>query len=140
MSKTQLVAKAILLDSSGNFLCLYRGETHPSLPFFPDLPGGGIEPGEEPGDGVKREIREETSLEIDSLTLKYATTMYVDGISYPTLLYIGSIDGTSPEVALSYEHSRYEWLPIERLAEIEPQIAPTYSEALQYLTGHDLLT
>ena len=139
MATTHFVAKAVLLDADGKFLLLTRSETHPYLAGFADLPGGMIEPGEEPGDAVKREILEETGLEVNDLRIMYATTMLIGEVSYPTLLYLVKLGTPAPNVALSWEHSSYEWAEISKLGDVEPQLAPTYREALAYIRTNDIM-
>jgi 8-oxo-dGTP pyrophosphatase MutT (NUDIX family) len=98
-----------------------------------------IEDGEEPGDGVLREIEEETGIKADRPKVLYATTMLIGGDSYPTLLYCIRLDHESPEVVISWEHSTYEWAPLAKLADVEPQLAPTYREALEYIRSNEIL-
>ena len=140
MATTHFVAKAIILDDDDRFLLLTRSDTHPYLAGFADLPGGMIEPGEEPGEGVRREIQEETSLRADEMKVLYATTMLIKGVSYPTLLYAVRAAGSAPAVTLSWEHAAYEWADLRRLSEVEPQLAPTYQEALSYIKQNDILS
>lgn len=139
MAATHFVAKAIILDDDGKFLLLTRSDTHPYLAGFADLPGGMIETGEEPGNGVRREIQEETALRAGDMKVLYATTMLIKGRSYPTLLYVVHVAGSSPAVTLSWEHAAYEWADLRRLSEVEPQLAPTYREALSYIEQNDIL-
>lgn len=139
MAKTHFVAKAIVLDSKNNFLLLTRSETHPSLAGFYDLPGGMVEPNEEPGDAVRREIAEETGLIVTTCEVLYATTMMIGAASYPTLLYLCSVASISPEIRLSWEHSDYEWAGMSKLGDVEPQLAPTYQQALAYISSNNIL-
>lgn len=139
MAKTQFVAKAIVLESTGKFLLLTRSDTHPTLAGFYDLPGGTIEPGEEPGRAVTREVLEETGLSIASYDVMYATTMLIGDTSYPTLLYRATLEASNPAITLSWEHSAYEWADLEKLQLVEPQLAPTYRQALEYIRANDIL-
>lgn len=139
MATTHLVAKSLVIDASGKFLALTRSDTHPTLAGYYDLPGGMIEPGEEPGVGVRREVREETGIVADSADVLYATTMMIGKQSHPTLLYVIRIQAVSPDVELSREHSAFEWADLSKLAEVEPQLAPTYREALDYIRKNDIL-
>lgn len=141
MAETCFVAKALVFDGEGRFLELRRSETHPRLAGLADLPGGKVESGEEPGHAVAREIKEETGLDVspEQLEVLYATTMLLSGRSYPTLLYRAGLSESKPAVILSYEHGDYSWEPIEKLADIEPHIAPTYRQALQYLRENKIL-
>ena len=139
MAATYFVAKSVIIDEEGSFLLLTRSDTHPTLAGMYDLPGGMIEAGEEPGAGVRREILEETGIVTDNADVLYATTMMIGGASYPTLLYVVRVLGSSPEVTLSWEHGTFEWAPIEKLSLVEPQLAPTYGEAFNYIRANDIL-
>lgn len=139
MAKSHLVAKAVVLDSDGKFLLLTRSDTHPTLAGYYDLPGGMVEAGEEPGAAVAREILEETALEIATTSVLYATTMLIGGISYPTLLYKVVLPSAQPAVDISWEHKAYEWAELARLQDVEPQLAPTYREALAYIRDNAIL-
>ena len=141
MTFTHFVAKALLLDGDDNFLILTRSDDHPRLAGFHDLPGGRIEKGEEPGAAVLREISEETGLRLSyqDIRVLYTTTHLINGRSWPTLLYVARVSQPMPEIQLSYEHKSYEWAPLDRLEEIEPQTAPTYREALSYIRDNDVL-
>ena len=141
MAKTRFVAKALLLDANGDFLLLKRTDTHPMLANFYDLPGGTVEKGEEPGDAVSREIQEETGIVLDKTNLKvlYTTTNLLHGRSFPTMLYVAHVEDTAPEIRISWEHQSYEWAPLSKLPEVEPQLAPTYREALDYIRENDII-
>ena len=139
MAGTSLVAKALILDSEENLLLLTRSASHPVLAHLYDLPGGIVEPGEEPGAGVIREIAEETGLKIDRALPVYAAPILSSGYNYPTILYVVRLDTIRPAITLSWEHEAYEWTSLERLSEVEPQLAPTYPDALRYITSNDLL-
>jgi 8-oxo-dGTP diphosphatase len=131
----------LLLDNNSDFLLLTRSDSHPKLAGYYDLPGGMIEDGEEPGAAVVREIQEETGITISphDVTVLYATTMLTNGKSFPTLLYLARLNEEKPEVAISWEHKLSEWAPLERLSEVEPQLAETYREALDYIRANDII-
>ncbi len=141
MAKTLCVAKALLLDKNGDFLLLRRSDTHPTLAGFYDLPGGGVNGEESSREALVRELKEETNLDIPSRDVRvlYTTTQLMHDVSYPTLLYLVRVDEEKPEVRISWEHKSYEWAPLERLAEVEPQIAPTYREALNYIRENNII-
>lgn len=141
MVATHLVAKILILDQSGSLLVLKRGDNHPRLAGFYDLPGGGVRHAEEPGEAVIREVMEETGilLSLQDISVLYATTMFIRDRSWPTLLYTARLFEHAPAIRLSYEHKSAEWAPLERLADVEPQIAPTYREALDYIRKYGIL-
>ena len=66
----KVVAKALVRNSKGLYLVLYRGNTHPLFPGHIDFPGGEVEPKETPEAAVMREIQEETGLLVDPKKLK----------------------------------------------------------------------
>lgn len=141
MATTHFVAKILLLDNDNHFLLLRRSKTHPRLAGFYDLPGGAIEDSEEPAEALIREVREETGIILghDATRVLYATTSLINGRSFPTLLYVSRLSEHAPTVTISWEHDYYEWALMERLAEVEPQLAPTYREALDYIRQHNII-
>src|SRR5688572_18336990 len=56
-------ARVLLLDSAGRLL-LFRFEPGNQPPLWA-TPGGGLEPGEDFPEGARRELREETGLDLD---------------------------------------------------------------------------
>ena len=61
----RLSAKAVLLDEDGRVLLLDCTDPHrPGLRWW-ELPGGGVEPGEDEVDALVREVLEETGLTVD---------------------------------------------------------------------------
>jgi ADP-ribose pyrophosphatase YjhB (NUDIX family) len=58
-----LTAFAFVRDAGGRYLALQRAQ-EPFLGEW-DLPGGFVEPGETPADAIRRELAEETGLEVE---------------------------------------------------------------------------
>lgn len=141
MAQTVFVAKILIIDENDKFLLLRRSATHPRLACLYDLPGGAIQAHEEPGQALIREVKEETGLIIKNqdINVLYATTQLIDGQSFPTLLYVCHINQSEPRVLLSWEHDWFEWSAMERLSEVEPQLAPTYREALHYISANRII-
>ncbi len=110
----KIVAKALVRDKAGNILLLRRGLTHPNFPRHFDFPGGEVEPDEPHVDAVKREIREETGLDVslDELELAFKKQISEDLIH---VLYTTSLPLDTPPVILSWEHSGYEWIPFDEM-------------------------
>ena len=66
-ASSKATAGALVLDDKGRIL-LARRAVEPDLGHW-DIPGGFLEEGEHPLDGLKRELREETGLEVEPLEL-----------------------------------------------------------------------
>lgn len=94
---TRNVAKAVVKDEDGSVLLL-RDAHYGSW----DLPGGHLTEGESYEDGLRREVREETGLEIISETRR---ENHANGI-----IYDATVSGRKPHVTLSDEHNDYKWV------------------------------
>jgi ADP-ribose pyrophosphatase YjhB (NUDIX family) len=64
-ANSEPTASAICVDEGGRVLLARRA--HEPLKGYWDLPGGFLEEGEHPLDAIRRELREETSLEVEPL-------------------------------------------------------------------------
>ncbi len=139
--KTVPIAKALILDSDNNVLILRRSQTHPTLPGRPDLPGGLIEEGEEQGKALCREIEEETGLHVspNDLKLAYAGTEIYNGKNRVRFLYWAKLKAKTPEVVISWEHDRTEWLDLGELERLEMEFHAFYHDALHYVRINQLL-
>jgi ADP-ribose pyrophosphatase YjhB (NUDIX family) len=93
----------------------------------PDLPGGGLEINESPFEGIKREIKEETNLDID--TLEYIGNfpfIQLSGIINVAMLFVTEIDDIS-EIKLEPHISDVEWLTLEEMMRQLPILAAAQS-------------
>lgn len=106
-------AKVVILDPEENMLILYRSGTHPHVPHTPDLPGGRVEDGETMAQGLIREVSEETGIVLDENELHLISTH--DERNYPEQEYYLELFeitlASRPDIAVSYEHEKYEWQP-----------------------------
>ncbi len=106
------IAKVLIKDKENNILILRRSITHPNNPHHFDLPGGEIEENETNSDAVKREIYEESGLDVleSSLTLVHEKDISID---VKHLLYTTKIDVINPNITISWEHDMYIWMSME---------------------------
>ncbi len=111
MMKT--VAKALVVDKTGKLLMLYRGMTHPNFPGHLDLPGGEVEEGEDWTVAVAREIREETSLTIDTSSFRKVFQKSYPDVTHVLYIANAPLGASSPN--LSWEHDHYKWYTREEL-------------------------
>ncbi len=137
------VAKALVINEKNEVLVLTLGKHRekPEKSFQPDLPGGLVDPGETELVAVARELQEETNIvaSTESFTLAYARTEFFEheNKSVTKFLYLLSLD-TTPEITLSWEHSAYEWVPLEKLMGVI-NLRSFYKEAAEYCFSHNLL-
>jgi 8-oxo-dGTP diphosphatase len=94
----------VILDKEDNVLLLLRSRKSHWMPSKWGLPGGRIEPGEEPEDAAVRETKEETTLDIkgDDLTrLENFSNKHVD--IFHTRVYNGTVE-------IDFEHEDHRWV------------------------------
>jgi len=109
--KVQIVTSA-LIQNQNKFLIVKRAADETFLPNMWELPGGKVEPEENPNISVLREIQEECGLKIavikpgviNSYVSKERNTHYVE------IFYLCTIMNKTDEVKLSEEHSEYQWI------------------------------
>jgi 8-oxo-dGTP diphosphatase len=104
-------AKAIITDEDGKILILRR--TDDLYEGLWDLPGGHIEENETKEDALKREVHEETTLEIDNI--KSVKTITCNG--HKVAIFTAKAKGLDVELHKNFnpdvkkpEHSEYRWL------------------------------
>jgi 8-oxo-dGTP diphosphatase len=114
----QVGVKILLKNKDGKYLVVCRSaEKYPEVGAKWDIVGGRIDPGTNLLENLKREVMEETGLEI-----KYGPKLITaQDILRPhkhivRLTYTGFADG---EVKLSDEHTEYKWLSLEEISKIE---------------------
>lgn len=108
----RVTQKAIVFRKDGKFLTLRRSNTAPSRPLHWDLPGGDLEYGEDVKEGIIREIKEESDLEVENLkVLDIMSGIYEKDDYWVTIGY--TAHSLTKEVKLSYEHDKYCWVTSE---------------------------
>jgi len=135
-TEVESVSKVLIVNNQNKALVLTLSEhrIYPELSFTPDLPGGIVEANERELDAAIREAREESGIELtaDKLFLAYAGTEYktLQNKSVSKFLYITTLENT-PDITLSWEHSSYEWVSIEKLLDSN-KFRPFFEEAIRY--------
>ncbi|HAE36563.1 MAG: hypothetical protein UR85_C0004G0099 [Candidatus Nomurabacteria bacterium GW2011_GWF2_35_66] len=112
--------KILLKNKEGKHLIFKRSsEKYPEAGSdLWDITGGRIEPGSTLIDNLKREIKEETGLELigEPNLIHAQDILRVTGKHVVRLTYVGEGEG---EVILSDEHDDYKWLTIDEIARLE---------------------
>lgn len=127
-------AKALLFDTEGKILVLWRSDTHPKFAHHLDFPGGLIDDEESPSDAVSREIFEETGLNVPASDLQLVATHHPH-IGSTQRFFVANINLSEPEVVISWEHELHKWLTLEEfIVEPMPTAADIYhSIAMNHL-------
>jgi ADP-ribose pyrophosphatase YjhB (NUDIX family) len=103
------------IEDDGRYLALRRA--HEPLVGTWDMPGGFVEAGEYPDDAIRREILEETGLEVDDLEVFGAWTgQYGDGGKW-TVDIAYRCRKVAGEFAMSAEKSEAIWVPLDEFPE-----------------------
>lgn len=102
------VAK-LLIQQDDQYLMMYRSD-HPTFGVDPDLPGGTVEEGESPLQAVLREVWEEVGINFNANQVSeiFSGNRYSSHGTHYTL-FVTEVS-RKPEIIMSWEHSRYEWM------------------------------
>lgn len=130
-----IVVKCFVVNDEGKLLILRRQPHDENRPGEADLPGGGLETGENMTTTVIRELQEETGLiaQPDAIDVVYAATDETKNVVRIWALcreYAG-------EVALSAEHDAFWWKnPDEAGIALE---GLSWVQGLHYAISHELI-
>jgi 8-oxo-dGTP diphosphatase len=100
------VVKAVMISKTGRFLVMRVSENEKYIGQW-DLPGGHLIVGEDPIDGLVREVYEETGLILKGVTGR-DLFMIVD-VSYY------KVDLPPGQIKLSSEHDKYRFIKLEEI-------------------------
>jgi 8-oxo-dGTP pyrophosphatase MutT (NUDIX family) len=139
-----VVQKAVVVNVEGNILLLRRSKTDVRRPLQWDLPGGMLELKEDLAQSVRREVKEESGLDVTDLLPIYATTevrawkdhegAHTDSVTF--IFYKASTK--SGDVVLSFEHDKFQWAPLEKaINELEYDL---HIKLLEYIRTNNLLS
>ena len=115
----QVGVKILLKNEDNKYLVLFRSFNNNPVPHreYWDMPGGRINTGSDLIKNLKREVKEETGLEIIGEVQLVTAQDIIKEQHVVRLVYTGFGAG---EVKLSEEHSEYKWLSLEELSKLEP--------------------
>lgn len=108
MDNFRISVKSFIVNDRDELLLVKRenGDTH--CPGIWEIPGGRIELGEDPFEGLKRETKEETGLDVEVLNpLEIQHFTREDGQKITMIIFL--CRPASDSVNLSEEHTDHEW-------------------------------
>lgn len=111
MDNFRIAVKSFIVNDKGELLLIKRRDNDLHKPGVWEIPGGRLELGENPFDGLKRETKEETGLDIEvknPLRIHHFTREDGQKITMITFL----CKPLSNSVNLSKEHTEFEWNPV----------------------------
>jgi len=121
------VPQKALIEQNGKYLITKRSEGEKVYPGYWDLPGGKLEHGETPEEGLLREVKEEINLEVK---VGEPIFSYLEAIKYACYVVVYECKLISGEIKLSSEHSEYKWASVEEIQKllIEPYVKKLFEE------------
>ncbi len=113
------VAAHALIEKDGLYLVTRRSAINDYMPGLWDVPGGTVEAGEVMEDALKREVLEESGLQIE---VKHPLFIYTNLGSLPEKQYFQSVylcSFVGGDVVLSpEEHDEFQWLTLEEIGRL----------------------
>lgn len=129
----QVGVKALLKNKEGKYLLARRSlKKYPEAPgAIWDIIGGRIEVGTPLLENLRREIMEETSLELkgEVKLIGAQDILRVPGRHVVRLTYLGEIDG---EPKINEENTEWRWFTIEEMKKLNPDELAQYFKELLY--------
>jgi len=100
--------KAVIVNDLGEVLLLQRSEKAGAGGQW-SFPGGALDDKENPYEGIKREIREETQLEVSDIAPFYVRSYSNKENKFVVIIAYTCAPRTT-EVILNWEHNNYKWM------------------------------
>ena len=121
----RISVKGIVINNDGRILLTREGKAW-------EMPGGGLDHGEDPADGLKREIHEETGLTVTRVLAapKYFVTWQEKGVWRANVIY--QVELADLNFTPSEECQELRFLSVEEMGQI--QLYPNVQKLYELLT------
>lgn len=116
MDNFRIAVKSFIINNKNKLLLIKRRENDSNAKGAWEIPGGRLELSENPYEGLKRETKEETNLDIEILSPLRIDHFQRDDKQMITML-IFLCKPLSDEIILSEEHTEYSWFTLEEAKE-----------------------
>jgi 8-oxo-dGTP diphosphatase len=122
-----LIQKAAI-KKDGKYLILLRRAGDKTFPLHWDFPGGKLEKDEDPQVGIKREVKEETNLDVEPIKIEGVYEMVVNDTDCKFTVYSARL--VSGDVKLSSEHAEHRWADKNEILslKVEPYLIMYFNE------------
>jgi 8-oxo-dGTP pyrophosphatase MutT (NUDIX family) len=112
MSSHKISVKSIIINNKNEILLIKRKDNDVHFPGAWEFPGGRLNDGESPFEGLKRETKEETNLDIDIQNpLRVAYFVRDDGQIITAIDFL--CKPKTYDVKLSNEHVDFTWINVK---------------------------
>lgn len=119
----QVTVSGFILNGKGEVLMVKRSMEDKFLPGLWELPGGGTAVAEHPHIGLKRELEEETGLQVEVIKPisvdDYFMEKQDEKIHRVEIFFLCKLVPKKQEVLLSHEHSEYVWLGKDEMKHLD---------------------
>lgn len=112
MDNFRNAAKAFIVKD-GRLFMIKRRPNDPHKPGELDIPGGRLELGEDPFEGLKREVKEEINCEVE-IIMPISVHHFVRDDGQKITLTIYWCKFITEDIKLSEEHTEYKWMDLEQ--------------------------
>jgi len=112
----KLVAGAIISNNEGKILFLKRREDD-FMGGILELPSGNVEKGEKVNEGLEREVKEETNLDVENIGMFVNTFDYLSGSGKKSRQFTFEVNVIKSKDIFLTEHDEYYWLDYEEIKE-----------------------
>jgi 8-oxo-dGTP diphosphatase len=115
--KQRIALKAVIINEKNEALILREGDTYvegTNIGKF-GLPGGRLDPGEAWDEGLRREVKEETGLEVEILHPVYIGEWrpVIKGVPHQIVaVFVACRAKDTSKIRLSEEHDHFEWVTL----------------------------